>query len=167
MTTDFYIVHLTVYQPPKTGPDAEKRHAFKPFCKVLPEDGTSFLSLDFLDRDLRITPVGISVVELIDNPEGGEMITGKIIAEVPAKLYKIGVIQIQADFPKPGHYALIAAVGDDMFADKIQIPLRVGIGSEFKWSSLLPYLYLLLVILMSYGIYCFFVYRHKKKQAKI
>lgn len=164
ITTDFYIVHLTAYQEPKKGSDT-KRHTFEPFCKVLPEDGLSFLALDFLDRDLRLLPISMSVVELIENPESGEMKEGKILASTPAQTYKTGVVQIQANFPKPGHYALIASVGDDMFADKIKIPLRVGIGEEFFWSSLLPYLYLALLFLFSYGVYRFFVYRHNKKHS--
>jgi hypothetical protein len=163
ITTDFYIVHLTAYQEPKKDPNAKKRHTFEPFCQVLPEDGSSFLALDFINRDLRQMPIGMSVIELIESPETGEMADGKIISEVAPTNYKTGVAQIQANFPKPGHYMLIATVGDDMFADKIRIPLRVGIGEEFKWSSFLPYIYLILVFLLAYGVYRFFVYRHNKK----
>ncbi len=163
ITTDFYIVHLTAYQPPKKDSKTKKRHTFERFCQELPEHGNSFLAIDFIDRDLRKMPIGMSVIKLKENPEGGEMIDGKVLAEIPPQIYKTGVSQIQVDFPKPGHYALIATVGDDMFADKIRIPLRVGIGSEFKWSSLLPYLYLSLIFLFSYGIYRFFIYRHNKK----
>ncbi|MCK5829267.1 MAG: hypothetical protein KAH20_03100 [Methylococcales bacterium] len=162
ITTDFYIVHLTAYQEPKKDSD-KKRHTFERFCQELPEDGSSFLAIDFLDRDLRQLPVGMSVVELLENPEGGERIVGATLASTPAQTYKTGVAQIQANFPKPGHYALIASVGDDMFADKIQIPLRVGIGSEFLWSSLLPYLYLILLFLLAYTIVRFFIYRYNKK----
>ncbi|MCK5870658.1 MAG: hypothetical protein KAG45_08470 [Methyloprofundus sp.] len=163
ITTDFYIVHLTAYQEPKKDPDAKKRHTFEPFCQVLPEDGSSFLAIDFIDRDLRQMPIGMSVIELVESAETGEMTDGKILSEVAPQTYKTGVSQIQVNFPKPGHYALIATVGDDMFADKIRIPLRVGIGKEFKWSSFLPYIYLILVFLVAYGIYRFFVYRHNKK----
>jgi len=162
ITTDFYIVHLSAYQEPKK--DGKKRHTFKPFCQELPEPGASFLAIDFIDRDLREKPIGMQVIELKDNPEGGEMIDGDIIAESPAQIYKTGVAQIQVNFPKPGHYALIASVGDDaFFADKIRIPLRVGIGSEFHWSSLLPYLTAIVLALLAYGIYRFFIFRHKRK----
>jgi hypothetical protein len=163
ITTDFYIVHLTSYQEPK---DADsKRHKFKPFCQELPEHGPSFLAIDFIDRDLRKMPIGMRVVEEIESAEdGGEMIDGATIAEIPAQLYKTGVAQIQADFPKPGRYALIVTVGDDMFADKIRIPLRVGIGSLFSWASLLPYLILILAAAIGYGIYRYFVYRYNRKK---
>jgi len=161
ITTDFYIVHLTTYQQPK--PDGEKRHTFKPFCKELPEHGISHLALDFIDRDLRQMPIGMEVIELLDNPEGGDMIDGKSIALVTPQTYKTGVAQIQANFPKPGHYALIAKVGDDMFADKIRIPLRVGIGSEFSIAFLYPYLFFIFVALIAYGIYRFFIYRFNRK----
>ncbi len=161
ITTDFYIVHLSAYQVPKK--TTKKRHTFKPFCQELPEHGASFLAIDFIDRDLRQMPIGMQVVELKDNPEGGDMIDGKTIAQTPAQIYKTGVVQIEADFPKPGHYALIASVGDDMFADKIRIPLRVGIGSAFDWSSFIPYLMAIFIALIAYGIYRFFVFLHKRK----
>lgn len=162
ITTDFYIVHLTSYQEPKKDADS-KRHKFKPFCQELPEHGLSYLAVDFIDRDLRKMPIGMRVVEEVESPEGGEMTEGTIIAETPAQLYKTGVAQIQADFPKPGQYALIVMVGDDMFADKIRIPLRVGIGSLFTWTSLLPFLFLVVVALIGYGVYRFFLFRHKRK----
>lgn len=164
ITTDFYIVHLTAYLEPKE--KSKKRKRFEPFCQVLPEHGKSFLAIDFIDRDLRKMPVGMKVVEEIEDPETGEMKTGAILAETPAQTYKNGVAQIQAEFPKPGHYALIAMVGDDMFADKIRIPLRVGIGEAFNWSSLLPYILAILAIAISYGIYRFFVYRYNRSKAK-
>ncbi len=162
ITTDFYIVHLTSYLVPK--PDSEKRHAFKPFCQELPEHGSSYLAIDFIDRDLRQMPVGMEVYELVDNPDGEDMINGQLIATSPTQTYKTGVAQIQADFPKPGHYVLVASVGDDMFADKIRIPLRVGIGSAFHISSLYPYIFFILAVGCSYGIYRFSIYRHKRKQ---
>jgi hypothetical protein len=164
ITTDFYIVHLSAYQEPKK--DGKKRHTFKPFCQELPEAGASFLAIDFIDRDLRKMPIGMQVMELKENPEGGEMIDGKIIAQLPAQNYKTGVAQIQVDFPKPGHYALVASVGDDMFADKIRIPLRVGIGSEFHWSSLFPYLMAIALALIAYGFYRFFLFLHKRRARK-
>jgi len=161
ITTDFYIVHLTSYQAPKPG--TKKRHTFKPFCQELPEHGLSHLALDFIDRDLRQMPIGMEVFELIDNPEGGEMINGASIALSPAQSYKTGVAQIQANFPKPGHYVLVASVGDDMFADKIRIPLRVGIGSAFSLAFLYPYIFFILAAGIVYGIYRFFVYRFNLK----
>ena len=161
ITTDFYIVHLTSYQQPKA--DSKKRHTFKPFCKELPEHGPSHLALDFIDRDLRKMPIGMEVIELLDNPDGAEMVDGKSIALIKPQTYKTGVAQIQADFPAPGHYALIATVGDDMFADKIRIPLRVGIGSAFSIAFLYPYLFFILVAAIAYGIYRFFIFRFNKK----
>jgi len=159
ITTDFYIVHLTAYQEPKKDSD-EKRHKFKPFCQELPDIGPSFLAIDFIDRDLRQMPIGMRVVEQKENAESGEMEDGATIADSPAQIYKTGVTQIQVDFPKPGKYALIVSVGDDMFAEKINIPLRVGIGSEFKWTSFLPYIIIILAAIIGYGIYRFFIYRH-------
>lgn len=161
ITTDFYIVHLTAYQEPKA--DSKKRHTFKPFCQELPEAGASFLAIDFLDSDLRQLPVGMEVFELKDNPEGEEMIDGASIAISPAQIYKNGVAQIQANFPKPGHYVLVASVGDDMFADKIRIPLRVGIGSAFSIAFIYPYLGFIFAATIVYGLYRFFVNRFNRK----
>ncbi len=162
ITTDFYIVHLTTYQAPKPG--SKKRHTFKPFCQELPEHGPSHLAIDFIDRDLRQMPIGMEVFELVENPDGDEMIDGASIAKGLPQTYKTGVAQIQADFPKPGHYVLVASVGDDMFADKIRIPLRVGIGSAFHISTLYPYIFFILAVGGAYGIYRFFIYRFKHTQ---
>lgn len=165
ITTDFYIVHLTAYQEPTEKTDA-KRFKFTPYCQELPEVSKSYLAIDFIDRDLRQMPIELKVIEEHEDPKTGEFSEGSIIAHNPAQNFKNGVAQIEATFPKPGHYALIALVGDDMFADKIRIPLRVGIGSPFDWTSLLPYLYLILVILFAYGLFRFSVYRHNKKKAQ-
>ena len=164
ITTDFYIVHLTVYQEPTKASNSKKRKKFEPFCQVLPEQGKSFLAIDFIDRDLRKMPVGMKVIEETEDPETGKMVEGATIAETPAQNYKNGVAQIQANFPKSGHYALIATVGDDMFADKIRIPLRVGIGEAFSWGPLLPYIIAILAIAISYSIYRFFVYRYNRSK---
>ncbi len=161
ITTDFYIVHLTSYSVPEG--KEKKRSAFTPYCQELHEHGPSYLAIDFIDRDLRQMPVGLRVISEKENPEGEGMIEGEIIAESPVQTYKNGVAQIRAVFPEPGKYALIATVGDDMFADKIRIPLRVGIGSEFKWSSLLPYFLAILAIVLGYLIYKFFIWLHNKK----
>lgn len=162
--TDFYIVHLTAYQEPEKGVKLKKRKKFEPFCQELPNHGVSYLAIDFIDRDLRKMPVGMRVIEKLENPDGEGMIDGAIIAETAPKNYKRGVADIQVDFPKPGHYALIAMVGDDMFADKIEIPLRVGIGSVFSFSSLYPFVFFMLAAAIGYVIYRFFLSRHKRKE---
>ncbi len=164
ITTDFYIVHLTTYQEPKKDGDS-KRNKFEPYCQELPEDGLTYLAIDFIDRDLRQMPVEMQVVEALPDPEAeGEMKDGATIAHEPVKQYSTGVAQIQANFPKPGQYTLIVSVGDDMFADRIRIPLWVGVSSPFKWTSLLPYLIALLAIVIGYGFYRFFLFMHNRKQ---
>ncbi len=163
ITTDFYIVHLTAYQEPKNLSKSKKRKKFEPFCQTLPNDGPSFLSIDFIDRDLRKMSIAMRVIEEAEDPKSGEMVEVKAIADKPAQIYKNGVAQIQADFPKPGHYALIAMVGDDMFADKIRIPLRVGIGEAFSWGTFFPYIIFIITALLSYGIYRYFSSRYNRK----
>jgi len=164
ITTDFYIVHLTTYQEPKKD-SGSKRNKFEPYCQELPKDGLTYLAIDFIDRDLRQMPVEMQVVEALPNPEvEGEMKDGATIAHEPVKQYTTGVAQIQANFPKPGQYTLIVSVGDDMFADKIRIPLWVGVSSPFKWTSLLPYLIALLALVVGYGLYRFFLFMHNRKQ---
>jgi len=164
ITTDFYIVHLTTYQEPQKGDDS-KRNKFEPYCQELPGHGLTYLAIDFIDRDLRQMPVEMRVVEALPNPEiEGEMKDGATIAHEPVKQYNTGVAQIQANFPKPGQYTLIVSVGDDMFADKIRIPLWIGVSSPFKWTTLLPYLIALLAIVVGYGFYRFFLFMHHRKQ---
>lgn len=164
ITTDFYIVHLTTYQEPKKDSDS-KRNKFEPYCQELPREGLTYLAIDFIDRDLRQMPVEMKVVEAMPNPEvEGEMKDGAVIAHEPVKNYKTGVAQIQATFPRPGQYTLIVSVGDDMFADKIRIPLWVGVSSPFKWTSLLPYLIALFAAIIGYGLYRLFLLMHSRRQ---
>ncbi len=166
ITTDFYIVHLTTYQEPKKDGDS-KRNKFEPYCQELPGDGLTYLAIDFIDRDLRQMPVEMRVVEALPNPDvEGEMKDGATIAHEPVKQYNTGVAQIQADFPKPGQYTLIVSVGDDMFADKIRIPLWVGVSSPFKWTSFLPYLIAFLAVVVGYGLYRFFLFMHNRKHPR-
>ncbi len=161
ITTDFYIVHLTSYQEPKS--DAEKRHKFEAFCQTLPDIGKSYLAVDFIDRDLRQMAIKMHVVAKLDNPEGDEMVDGKVIAETVVSNYKNGVAQIQVDFPEKGHYELVVTVGDDMFADKIKIPLRVGIGEALSWAFLVPVAYFIIVAGVAYFIYRFFLERYRRE----
>lgn len=160
ITTDFYIVHLTAYQEPKETGEKSKRHKFLRFCQDLPDIGRSHLAIDLIDRDLRLMPVSLRVVEEVKNAQE-EITEVAVIAEVAAQVYKNGVAQVQVDFPKPGHYALKAKVGDDIFADEIRIPLRVALGPAFDWPL---YLGILIVALLAYGVLSFFVARNKRNQ---
>ncbi len=164
ITTDFYIVHLTSYQEPN--PDAKKRHKFQAFCQTLPDIGKSYLAVDFIDRDLRQMAIKMHVVEKKDNPDGDEMLDGKILAETVVSNYKNGVAQIQVSFPEKGHYELVVTVGDDMFADKIKIPLRVAIGEPFSWGFLMPVIIFVLITGVAYLIYRFFLERYRKELNK-
>lgn len=165
ITTDFYIVHLTSYQEPDAD-SGKKRNRFEPFCQTLPGIGRSYLAVDFLDRDLRQMAIKMHVVEKLDNPEGEGLIDGKIIAESTAANHKNGVAQIQVDFPTKGHYELVLTVGDDMFADKINIPLRVGIGEPFDWGFIIPILFFILLAVVAYFIYRFFLFRHQRRMER-
>lgn len=129
---DFYAVHFTVIQP---GRQQGERTDFTKYCQEVPTVGSSFLSIDLLDRDVRKTPVALRVIEEEFNEDDGrppkELGT---VAEIPAKLYPNGTADIQANLAKPGHYALIAIIGEGPVSedDRLRIPFTVALEGAAK-----------------------------------
>ncbi|BCX88347.1 hypothetical protein MIN45_P0716 [Methylomarinovum tepidoasis] len=144
ITTDFYIVHFSAFQPPAKKPetDAERKEAFRPYCHELPRTGTTYFGMDFIDRDVRQMPISMKVVE--EKPTAGE--EGKpqvvrVVKEVPPTLYPQGVADLRVNFDKPGHYALIIQFGgeDALEEDIMRVPLTVALSSPWKHIPFLKY----------------------------
>lgn len=128
VANDFYAVHFTAMQE---GRYENERHEFTKYCQEIPGTGKTYLSIDLLDRDVRNTPVALRVVEE-DLGEGGQLPKEKsTLAEVPAKIYKNGTVETYANITQPGHYALIAVIGDGAVTedDRLRVPFSVGIPS--------------------------------------
>ncbi|MGH8644692.1 MAG: hypothetical protein ACREX4_09635 [Gammaproteobacteria bacterium] len=164
VTTDFYMVHFTAFQP-RAG-ETDPKQMFRPYCHDLPDASTAYLTLDLVDRDARKMPVGLKLVEEAQGAEQAELEPQRTLMEVPAKVYKHGVVETQADFDKPGHYALLVTIGGEAVAeeDTVRIPLRVGLGTVPAEGSEGGSRGLLVVALGSVVLLAFFGWRFFKRR---
>jgi hypothetical protein len=129
---DFYAVHFTAIQP---GRQKDERTDFAKYCQEVPTVGKTYLSIDLLDRDVRKTPVALKVVEEEFNEDDGRPAKElRTVTELPAKIYNNGVADIAADITQPGHYALIATIGEGALSedDHLRIPFTVGLEGAAK-----------------------------------
>lgn len=129
---DFYAVHFTAIQE---GRQKGERSDFTKYCQEIPAVGKTHLSIDLLDRDVRKTPVALKVVEEEFNEDDGRPPKEiRTLNESPAKIYSTGVADIPADIVRPGHYALIAVVGEEAISedDRLRIPFTVGLEGVAK-----------------------------------
>lgn len=129
---DFYAVHFTALQE---GAQKGENTPFVKYCQEVPAVGKTYLSIDLLDRDTRKTPIALKVVEEEFNEDDGRPPKEiRTVAEVPAKLYGNGVADIPANITQPGHYALVATIGEEALSedDHLRIPFTVGIQGAAK-----------------------------------
>jgi hypothetical protein len=124
---DFYAVHFTAIQE---GRQKEERTDFTKYCQEIPAIGKTYLSIDLLDRDVRKTPVSLRVIKEEFSEEDGrppqELGT---LTEASAKIYPNGTADIAVDIKQPGHYALIATIGNEAISedDRLRIPFTVAV----------------------------------------
>ncbi len=129
ITNDFYAVHLTAYQVP----------GFKPYCQELPSTGTTYITLDLLDRDVRNAPMTVRVQR--DRDDGPP----SILSELPRRAYPAGVVEAVADLPEPGRYKVVLEMGEtNASEDRITIPMTVA--SPYSLAAALPYALLALAL---------------------
>ncbi len=157
--TDFYIAHLTAYQD---NPAAAPGERFKPLCQDLPATGKTFLTVDMIDRDVRQTPIAVKLVEEeVSDPDQANAAPPvlRTLLDIAPKLYKQGVVEAQADFNRPGHYALLVMVGDQAAAeDIIRIPLRVALGTGISMEKIIIY-----ILPVMFVAFLFVSYRYYKQ----
>ncbi|MFM2005029.1 MAG: hypothetical protein RLZZ09_684 [Pseudomonadota bacterium] len=127
VANDFYAVHFTSMQQ---GRGKGESHDFMKYCQEIPQVGMTYLTLDLLDRDVRNIPISLRVVEEEYDRDGNPSTT-RTLKEVPAKIYKNGTLDTSIDIATPGHYAVIAEIGDDMITedDRLRIPFSVAMPS--------------------------------------
>jgi hypothetical protein len=134
VTNDFYAVHFTAMQQ---GRKQGETSDFTNYCQEIPAVGQIFLSIDLLDRDVRATPVSLRVVE--ESYSGNEPVPEEktLLLEVPAKTYRTGTAETAVEITRPGHYALIATIGDQVLSedDRLRIPFSVGVARPSELSS--------------------------------
>lgn len=126
IANDFYAVHFSALQE---GRQAGERTDFVKYCQEVPAIGKVYLSIDLLDRDTRTTPIALAVVEEEIRQDGQAPEARSTLAETPARIYKNGTADTHVDITRPGHYALIATIGDGpiMDDDRLRIPFSVGL----------------------------------------
>lgn len=131
IANDFYVVHFTALQP---GMAKNESTPFVKYCQEVPTIGKTYLTIDLLDRDVRTTPISLRVVEEEFGVDGAPTREIATLAEVPGKIYKNGTADTHVDITKPGHYALIATIGEDGVTedDRLRIPFSVGLPSPSK-----------------------------------
>lgn len=127
ISTDFHIVHFSALQPAAEGSKAEN---FQRYCQELPRLGTAYLSVDFVDRDVRHLPIALKVIE--EDKQGAELRT---LNEIPAKTYPQGVASVQVNLDRPGRYALLVQFQGEELADELRIPLTVGLEPPPAWLT--------------------------------
>lgn len=129
---DFYAVHFSAMQP---GRREGETTDFTKYCQEIPAVGSTFLSIDLLDRDVRKTPITLRVVEEEFNEDDGRPPKElRTLIETPAKIYANGTADIHANISQPGHYALIATIGEEAISedDHLRIPFTVGLEGVAK-----------------------------------
>jgi len=132
---DFYAVHFSAFQP---GRQNSEKSDFTKYCEQIPAVGATYLSIDLLDRDVRKVPVSLRVVEEEFSEDNGRPPKElRTVAELPAKVYGNGTADIQANIAQPGHYALIATIGEEAISedDHLRIPFTVGldVAAPVNW----------------------------------
>lgn len=101
---------------------------FTNHCQTLPVPGKTFLSIDLLDRKVRAAPVALRVVEEA-YPSNGEAPREKAtLLDVPKQIYRTGTADTAVEITRPGHYALIATIGDGTISgnEHLRIPFSVA-----------------------------------------
>ncbi|MDD5035542.1 MAG: hypothetical protein PHE55_12375 [Methylococcaceae bacterium] len=128
---DFYAVHFSALQE---GRQKGETTDFVKYCQEIPNLGKTYLSVDLLDRDVRTTPIALRVIEEEYSDDGRLPREKFTLAEVPAKIYRNGTADTHVNITTPGHYALIAVIGDGPISedDRLRIPFTVGIDPPAK-----------------------------------
>jgi hypothetical protein len=134
IANDFYAVHFSAMQE---GRQHGERTDFVKYCQEVPAVGRTYLTVDLLDRDVRNTPIALRVVEEEYTRDGRSAGEKRTVAEVPAKIYRNGTADTQVDITQPGHYAVIATIGEDAFSedDRLRIPFSVAVPAPVKASE--------------------------------
>jgi hypothetical protein len=134
IANDFYAVHFSALQE---GRQAGERTDFVKYCQEVPNLGKVYLSIDLLDRDTRGTPIALSVVEEDISDDGRLPEAKSTLVEVPAKVYRNGTADTHVEITKPGHYALVAVVGDGPISedDRLRVPFSVGLAPPTDYSK--------------------------------
>ena len=155
--TQTYNVHLSSYQERKDS----SAEVFENLCQDVPATGKTYFVVDLVsaDKKIRNMPVAFRLVEEAAPPQKDAVpAVLRTLREIPAQIYKTGIMEMQVDFDRPGHYALFIDTGGLASADVVRVPLRVGVRAPFRldWKTSVL---LIGLVLTAFG---FFAYHHLK-----
>jgi len=126
-----HFVHFAAYQP--------QYNPFAEYCGSLPRAGKTLLVFDLMGVDLPNLPVSIEVIG-----KGGMR-----RVSAPARRYRTGVIDLEADLP-PGKYTAVVSIEEPAGHHQIIFPLSVGTW----WSRLAGPALVILLVLVATAAYC-------------
>lgn len=130
--TDSFI-HFAVYQP--------QFNPFAEYCEALPKAGRALLVFDLMGNDL---PDALLSMEVLQKG-------GPFHLAIPAKRYRSGIVNLQADLPR-GKYIVVVGIEGPEGSRHLTFPLAVGAW----WNRLAtPMLIALLIILATAGFCAF------------
>lgn len=162
-TKGAYRVHFTAYQAPKGIENYLER-----YCEQIPLPGEILITLDIYrtygDYIIRDQPVAVRVVAGAPGDEAG-----RVLLELPAKVYSSGIVELRPNFAEPGDYHVIVAIGQDAPEENTAvIPLRVGMSSGLlSIDSTTKRLFMLLLItLVGLVVYSFYSGRKAQRAEK-
>ena len=137
VANDFYVVHFTAMQQGRAQGESSD---FVKYCQEIPNPGKTFLTIDLLDRDVRSTPISLRVVEEQISDDGEPPRVLGTLTELAPKIYKNGTADTHVVISKPGHYALLATIGDEAQGlsedDHLRIPFSVGLPPPTQYGKL-------------------------------
>lgn len=167
---DYFAVYFTTHLQPSNDIQDAKMHReiFRSYCNDIPTPGRIFLTVDLLEPELRSIPIGIRVMqhESRDNGnESGKASAARIVFEAPAHAYATGVIESDFEISDRGNYSIYLMKGKETSAfheDLLEIPLRVGVGS----NTILLMTQVLTILLAATGIALLglLVHRYSRKR---
>lgn len=156
-------VHFTAYQAPK---GVQGGTYLERYCEQIPLPGEIFMTLDIYKtygaEIIRDKPVAVRVLEGAPGAEAN-----RTLLELPAKVYRSGIVELHPELPAPGDYHLLVAVGENPSEENtVTIPVRVETKSGFLSmdSTTGRMLLLMLVVLGILTAYSF--YSGRKGQPK-
>ena len=167
--TGFFAVYFNVHlQPISETPETRlPRETFRSYCDELPVPGKLFITFDLVGVELRTQPIALQVVEL-ERPGYAGWIPATdreqiLLFETAAKTYSRGVIESTFELDHPGYYAVDLLRGGESAtseADKLRIPLYVGVDSEALRLAKLT------IILAAFGMVIAMIVRNGRRILK-
>ncbi|RYU61499.1 hypothetical protein EWI61_05845 [Methylolobus aquaticus] len=139
-SNDYYVVNFAAYQVDPQSPPNDRRPPVA-YCLEIPRAGSTRVTLDLLDRDVRRKSVALTILDG----------AGKRVLSMPMGEARSGVVSADVDFPGPGFYDLVLYVDDTDLrippdVGALHMPLRVALPTPLPKASLGQWATVVLVI---------------------